>query len=307
MITLSCFTDESTNQSKSGSSDSTADLVAAAAIWRRRFMHQTKDGDLDSNQTDTAERPVLTEAHILSEAFVEHSAVSVERRAIAGRAARGRRNPAGRRRSRSSADANSRHEAGEQETQTHQSESHETKQDKNPAGEQNFNQSEGGDPKEKTPRRGGRRGQNGGRTKTEEEPEGRRGLEKTCEDAVESPESEKNDEDLRLTSGHEVDEKNDKESNPSSAPLENLEPWQQLDFCIEDILKPVARSKSRGSVRRSLRHRRSVDVLDKGLAWVEHTSPQMITSSQRRRTRGRLSAVSQPPPLSDPDGAPTQL
>lgn len=306
MITLSCFTDESTNQSKSGSSDSTEDLVAAAAIWRRRFMRQTKDGDLDSNQTDTAERPVLTEAHILSEAFVEHSAVSVERRAIAGRAARGRRNRTGR--SRSGADAKSKHEVGEQETQTHQSESHETKQDKNPAGEQNFNQSvDGRDPKEKTPRRGGRKGQNSGRTKTEEEPDGRRGLEKTCEDAMESPESEKNNEDLRQTSGHEVDEKNDMETNPSSAPLENLEPWQQLDFCIEDILKPVARSKSRGSVRRSLRHRRSVDVLDKGLAWVEHTSPQMITSSQRRRTRGRLSSVSQPPPLSDPDEAPAQL
>ncbi|KAL0193949.1 hypothetical protein M9458_012245, partial [Cirrhinus mrigala] len=53
----------------------------------------------------------------------------------------------------------------------------------------------------------------------------------------------------------------------------SLAPWQQADFNIDDILKPVA--KSRGSVRRSLRNRRSVDLQAVGLAWVDHTSPEL--------------------------------
>ncbi|KAK2911023.1 hypothetical protein Q8A67_003156 [Cirrhinus molitorella] len=71
----------------------------------------------------------------------------------------------------------------------------------------------------------------------------------------------------------------------------SLAPWQQADFNIDDILKPVA--KSRGSVRRSLRNRRSVDLQAVGLAWVDHTSPELSKVS-RRRTRGRLSGVSEP-------------
>uniref|UniRef100_A0A672RMS1 Cell division cycle-associated protein 2-like n=2 Tax=Sinocyclocheilus grahami TaxID=75366 RepID=A0A672RMS1_SINGR len=47
------------------------------------------------------------------------------------------------------------------------------------------------------------------------------------------------------------------ESN-TGPPEPSLAPWQQADFNIDDILKPVA--KSRGSVRRSLRNRRSVDL-----------------------------------------------
>lgn len=70
-----------------------------------------------------------------------------------------------------------------------------------------------------------------------------------------------------------------------------LASWQQIDFNIEDILKPVA--KSRGSVRRSLRNRRSVDLQAGGLAWVDHTSPE-LSKAGRRRTRGRLSGVSEP-------------
>ncbi|XP_051552685.1 cell division cycle-associated protein 2-like isoform X2 [Myxocyprinus asiaticus] len=70
-----------------------------------------------------------------------------------------------------------------------------------------------------------------------------------------------------------------------------LAPWQQTDFNIDDILKPVA--KSRGSVRRSLRNRRSVDLQAVGLAWVDHTSPE-LSKATRRRTRGRLSGVSEP-------------
>ncbi|XP_043094079.1 cell division cycle-associated protein 2-like isoform X2 [Puntigrus tetrazona] len=71
---------------------------------------------------------------------------------------------------------------------------------------------------------------------------------------------------------------------------DSLAPWQQMDFNIDDILKPVV--KSRGSVRRSLRNRRSVDLQAVGLAWVEHTSPELSRAS-RRKTRGRLSGVSE--------------
>ncbi len=70
----------------------------------------------------------------------------------------------------------------------------------------------------------------------------------------------------------------------------SLAPWQQADFNIDDILKPVA--KSRGSVRRSLRNRRSVDLQAEGLVWVEHTSPE-VSKASRRKTRGRLSGVSE--------------
>ncbi|XP_051750122.1 cell division cycle-associated protein 2 isoform X3 [Ctenopharyngodon idella] len=81
-------------------------------------------------------------------------------------------------------------------------------------------------------------------------------------------------------------------SESNAAPTEaSLAPWQQADFNIDDILKPVA--KSRGSVRRSLRNRRSVDLQAVGLAWVDHTSPE-LSKAGRRRTRGRLSGVSEP-------------
>ncbi|RXN30799.1 cell division cycle-associated 2-like isoform X1 [Labeo rohita] len=84
----------------------------------------------------------------------------------------------------------------------------------------------------------------------------------------------------------------DDASESIATPAEpSLAPWQQAAFNIDDILKPVA--KSRGSVRRSLRNRRSVDLQAVGLAWVDHTSPELSTAS-RRRTRGRLSGVSEP-------------
>ncbi|KAL6465189.1 hypothetical protein MHYP_G00253220 [Metynnis hypsauchen] len=79
-----------------------------------------------------------------------------------------------------------------------------------------------------------------------------------------------------------------------------LEPWQQANFNIEDVLRPVV--KSRRSVRRSLRNRRSMDVQASGLAWVDHMSPELITAN-RRRTRSRLSAVSQPPTVLDTEEA----
>lgn len=81
-------------------------------------------------------------------------------------------------------------------------------------------------------------------------------------------------------------------SESNAGPKEpSLAPWQQDDFNIDDILKPVA--KSRGSVRRSLRNRRSVDLQAVGLAWVDHTSPEP-SKAGRRRTCGRLSGVTEP-------------
>ncbi|XP_026066714.1 cell division cycle-associated protein 2-like isoform X3 [Carassius auratus] len=82
----------------------------------------------------------------------------------------------------------------------------------------------------------------------------------------------------------------ERESSPGHTEP-GLAPWQRADFSIDDILRPV--SRSRGSVRRSLRNRRSVDLQAVGLAWVDHTSPELSKAS-RRKTRGRLSGVSEP-------------
>ncbi|XP_053530573.1 cell division cycle-associated protein 2 isoform X3 [Ictalurus punctatus] len=275
-----------------------ADLVAAAALWRRRFLRQGKDSDSGGNLADGSERSVRTDAPVQSEASAKPSVASADKRASTGRA-RGRRGAASR--SWSGAEAKDGGEGGARKTVGHQSESN---QEENPSGGQSTSE-ELNRSAERKAEPETRSGQKSARTRNssvaeEEEQFEQRGLEKTCEDTVESSgsergEVEKNNEDMRQTSGHEVEEKNDEDSNPSLAPVENLEPWQQPDFfCIEDVLKPVA--KGRGSVRRSLRHRRSVDVLAEGLAWVEHTSPQRITTTKRRRTC-TLSAVSQPPPF----------
>lgn len=272
--------------------------MAAAALWRRRFLRQGKDSDLGGNLADGSERSVRTDAPVQSEASAKPSVASADKRASAGRA-RGRRGAASR--SWSGAEAKDGGEGGARKTEGHHSESN---QEENPSGGQSTSE-ELNRSAERKAEPETRSGQKSARTRNssvaeEEEQFEQRGLEKTCEDTVESSgsergEVEKNNEDMRQTSGREVEEKNDEDSNPSLAPVENLEPWQQPDFfCIEDVLKPVA--KGRGSVRRSLRHRRSVDVLAEGLAWVEHTSPQRITTTKRRRTC-TLSAVSQPPPF----------
>ncbi|KAF7687193.1 hypothetical protein HF521_014421 [Silurus meridionalis] len=302
-----------TNPSETASSGTTADLVAAAALWRRRFLRHTKDTKSDGNQSAESEGPVST---VQSETEVK----SEGGRVSAGRPARGRRNSAGRRQSWGGARVLDECEDGDKKSEVHQTESNQESRKTEPRGR----------------KRAGRRSRSVEETQEELE---QRGLDKTCEDTVEcagdeKEEAEKNDEDMRQTAGHEVEEKktedvrqslgteevkkndmdmretseqkaeekNHEDIHPSSVPLETLETWQQPDFCIEDILKPVA--KSRGSVRRSLRHRSSMDVLAKGLAWVEHTSPQMNTTNQRR-TRGRLSAVSQPPPF--PDEKPLEI
>ncbi|XP_060763487.1 cell division cycle-associated protein 2 isoform X2 [Neoarius graeffei] len=287
--------DSGSAPSLSTNADARADLVAAAALWRRHFLRQDKDGDLDTNLTVGKERSVLMDAPVQSEASVESSAATADKRA--GRAARGRRNSASRRRSWNEC------EGGDQKADVHQSECHESNQDENPAGGQVVSRSAERKSGRKTPSRGRQRERKSPRTKNssvaeeEEHGEERRGLEKTCQDMVESSGSEKEVvEDMRQTSGHEVEEKKNNENSNLSSSFhgENLEPWQQPDFCIEDVLK-----RERGSVRRSLRHRRSMDVLAKGLAWVEHTSPQMIATNPRRRTRGRLSGVSQCPLFTD--------
>ncbi|XP_048098466.1 cell division cycle-associated protein 2 isoform X1 [Alosa alosa] len=80
----------------------------------------------------------------------------------------------------------------------------------------------------------------------------------------------------------------------------SLAPWQQIEFSIEDVLKPVP--SSRRSVRRSLRNR-SEQVSESGafsgLAWVAHTSPDIAAPRRagRRRNSSRLSINLQPPNL----------
>lgn len=76
-------------------------------------------------------------------------------------------------------------------------------------------------------------------------------------------------------------------------------PWQEGEFSIEDVLRPVA--SSRRSVRRSLRNRSERVSKSSsgasGLAWVAHTSPDMATGSRagRRRNSSRLSIGPLPP------------
>ncbi|XP_059404679.1 cell division cycle-associated protein 2 isoform X2 [Carassius carassius] len=110
--------------------------------------------------------------------------------------------------------------------------------------------------------------------------------------ALKSPPGKLNVEVEQVVESGQSERFTDDTSENNAGPTEpSLAPWQQADFNIDDILKPVA--KSRGSVRRSLRNRRSVDLQAAGLAWVDHTSPELSKAS-RRRTRGRLSGVSEP-------------
>ncbi|KAM9446153.1 cell division cycle-associated protein 2 [Clarias gariepinus] len=309
----------STKQSKSVPTEAVADLVAAAALWRHRYLRQNKDSDSDKNLSDRGDHAVLPDVPVQSEASAESSVVPADKKASVGRGVGRRRNSASHRKSWSG--AKDEPEVREQKTELHPSGS---KPEAEEQGEQ-LNQSTERKSGLIAPSRGRQRGRRSGRinncvVKEKGEVEEGQGLKVMCEDMVESSGSEreeverkdlesvkeasehegekKNDENVKEAAGHEEEEKkNIAVWDPPLAPAEILEPWQQPDFCIEDVLKPV--SKSRVSVRRSLRNRRSMDVLSKGLAWVEHTSPQMITATQRRRTRGRLSAVSQPPPDSE--------
>lgn len=285
-----------------------ADLVAAAALWRHRFLLQAKGDNSDSNLTDGSER-----SDVQSEPSVESAVVSADEQASTNRktdrSVRGRQKSVG-------GCQRIEHTVPEQKTEVHPLQAHESKQEENLAEEPAVpEKSYRRKSDQRAVERGRRstRAKQGSASEEEERVEEPRGVEKTCRDTAESsgsarekeeknetvkrnsePEEVEMDEDkVRQTAAQEDQEKNHEDSTPSSASLQTLESWQQSDFCIEDVLKPVV--KSRGSVRRSLRHRGSMDEPAKGLAWVEHTSPQMITTTQRRRMRGRLSAVSQPP------------
>ncbi|TRY91213.1 hypothetical protein DNTS_018843 [Danionella cerebrum] len=125
----------------------------------------------------------------------------------------------------------------------------------------------------------------------------------SCSVADEEPTTAESLEEVMSTNGgHELDQKvlkspvvniNMVEENTehSERSLEHdarfLAPWQQ-DFNIEDILKPVV--KSRKTVRRSMRNRKSMDQQGAGMAWVDHTSPELVKPA-RRKTCGRLSGA----------------
>ncbi|KAG5840464.1 hypothetical protein ANANG_G00189090 [Anguilla anguilla] len=72
-------------------------------------------------------------------------------------------------------------------------------------------------------------------------------------------------------------------------------PWQQAEFCIEDVLQAPPRG-GRRSVRRSLRNQSLQDPSATGLAWVPSSSPTDRRPT-RRRTRGRRSSAHAPPTL----------
>ncbi|KAJ8380224.1 hypothetical protein SKAU_G00010020 [Synaphobranchus kaupii] len=72
-------------------------------------------------------------------------------------------------------------------------------------------------------------------------------------------------------------------------------PWQQAEFCIEDVLRAPPR-EGRRSVRRSLRNQSHQDPSAIGLAWVPRSSPTDLRPA-RRRTRGRRSSARATPTL----------
>ncbi|XP_035235170.1 cell division cycle-associated protein 2 [Anguilla anguilla] len=80
-------------------------------------------------------------------------------------------------------------------------------------------------------------------------------------------------------------------------------PWQQAEFCIEDVLQAPPRG-GRRSVRRSLRNQSLQDPSATGLAWVPSSSPTDRRPA-RRRTRGRRSSAHAPPTLPE-DASPPE-
>ncbi|XP_061115432.1 LOW QUALITY PROTEIN: cell division cycle-associated protein 2 [Conger conger] len=83
-------------------------------------------------------------------------------------------------------------------------------------------------------------------------------------------------------------------------------PWQEVEFCIEDVLQAPSRG-GRRSVRRSLRNRSQHDPSASGLAWVQHSPPARRASRTRARARrgsaclpAPLDPALTPPPLQEP-------
>ncbi|XP_067084590.1 cell division cycle-associated protein 2 [Osmerus mordax] len=97
------------------------------------------------------------------------------------------------------------------------------------------------------------------------------------------------------------DDPHSSEGCASDGPDPFLPAWHQLEFSIEDVLRPRA-SRGQRSVRRSLRNHSSQEAagMGAGLAWVPHTSPDSLRAV-RRKTRGRRgSATLLQPPLQPP-------
>ncbi|KAL7836918.1 hypothetical protein AOLI_G00282020 [Acnodon oligacanthus] len=318
------------HQRKTNSTDATADLVAAAARWRRRFLQQpsksssaTEIGHAiveDDSASELEADPVSARASVNTAAHTGGASSGTK----APRARRSSGRPAGRRRSGNTAKVerlSSAHESaiGDQTRQGNtQSEFSETL-----VRCESVQEEDNGHPV--TAEHSGDSAIDGKlhQEKDEEAPNERKQARKSprvkstavtdvieeeepCQHPLETNQSA--DEKAEGEGGQELTESSPAVGESALNSVETLggqtepvlEPWQQANFSIEDILRPVV--KSRRSVRRSLRNRRSVDVQASGLAWVDHTSPELITAN-RRRTRSRLSAVSQPPTVLDTEEA----
>ncbi|XP_072520886.1 cell division cycle-associated protein 2 [Salminus brasiliensis] len=314
----------SAHHGKTDSSDGTAGLVAAAALWRQRFLQKTNARDPATTVADNSASQLEADVASADESgeTVEHAGMA-RSGTKASRARRSFGRPAGRRRSGNSARAKRLSGAKESETEEpmedesagSRSESLETSV-RSEAVQQQVN-----DPSftaehtadltsnEKLPHdedmaaespNGKKHAQKGPRVNStgglKEENEPRQGPLQTKP----SPErtEEEGESSQELTEASLAVKRSEfgsvKSSGEQNEPV--LEPWQEANFNIEDVLRPAV--KSRGSVRRSLRNRRSVDVQASGLAWVDHTSPELLPAG-RRRTRSRLSAAFQPSALLD--------
>lgn len=325
-------TNSSTGGGTADTSDATAGLLAAAALWRHRFLQQPSERVSENNSAPEIKHTSAVDSSSESESGVASADVPGEAIADTGRATSGtkprraRRNSgraAGRRRSWNSARAKepTSQECEERNEQTGAEEGPQLEK----MGLENEDQAEPS--------------QTSVACETGEEVNGHPEtvehnltnlIEKSDQDDEKEPEPNTQNGKVharkspRAKTSTVTDENEEQETNKSGDQKEGqtlpesslavehgefssvsgvgdqtepvLDPWQEPYFNIEDVLKPVV--KSRGSVRRSLRNRRSVDVQAGGLAWVDHTSPELLTAS-RRRTRSRLSAVFCPPALPD--------
>ncbi|XP_036454424.1 cell division cycle-associated protein 2 [Colossoma macropomum] len=343
---------------KTDSSDATADLLAAAARWRQRFLQQPSRS---SSATEVEHATVEDDSASELEADPASADASGNTAADTGRASSGTKaprarrssgRPAGRRRSGNTARAKRLSSAHESETegaideeQTGQTRDTAGPPTESAVGDQTRHENSQSESSETLVRCESVQEEDNGHPVTaehsgdsaidgklhrykDEEPElaapnGRKQARKSprvkstaVTDVMEEEEPCQHPLETNLSGDEKEEGKGGQELTESSlaggesefSSVETLggqnepvlEPWQQANFNIEDILRPVV--KSRKSVRRSLRNRRSMDVQASGLAWVDHTSPELITAS-RRRTRSRLSAVSQPPTFLDTEEA----
>lgn len=281
-------------KASSGASDGTAGLVAAAALFRSRFLQPSTATQLQANESTTAvdDSSSQSEADLASDDTLCQTGVA-QSGVKAPKARRNSGRPAGRRRSANSARANSararRLSGSAQEHETNDLEEPEEPASVGSSGSESSETSESTE------------------TPTSEQIETQNQINefaftaKTSDNAqpktttYEKAENEPRQDPLETNQSPEELAEDPKHPTEPSEPV--LESWQEANFNIEDVLKPV-KTKSRGSVRRSLRNRRSVDVQASGLAWVEHTSPELMAAG-RRRTRSRQSAVYQPATVLD--------